>query len=245
VDPDLAAYLIAAHHGKVRVVLRALPNETEPPDGRLYARGVWDGDELPSLAVNGMQVPALRLRLDLMQIGEGEMGPSWSARTAGLLERWGPFRLAWLETMVRLADWRASAAAVPASEYDQPTQPRNQVRERAAAFGAPGSQGALDPAVLDEIVRRVLEVTDAQRIVLFGSAARGEMGADSDVDLLVILSNVEHRRRLAQEIYMNLSGVGVPVDVVVATPEDVKRIGVRVGSILLPALHEGRTIHGG
>ncbi|MGH7446966.1 MAG: CRISPR-associated endonuclease Cas3'', partial [Longimicrobiales bacterium] len=106
---DLVAYLIAAHHGKVRMALRSLPNETRPEDNRLFARGIWAGDELPSLAVNGLRLPAITLRLDVMQLGVGEMGPSWSARTAGLLAHWGPFRLAWLESMVRLADWRASA----------------------------------------------------------------------------------------------------------------------------------------
>lgn len=107
-DTDLVAYLIAAHHGKVRLVLRSLPRETRPPDDRLYARGVWSGDVLPPVTVDGLRVPPLTLRLDLMEIGEGAMGASWSARTASLLERWGPFQLAWLETMVRLADWRAS-----------------------------------------------------------------------------------------------------------------------------------------
>jgi len=113
-DSDLVAYLLAAHHGKVRLVLRALPGETEPPDGRLYARGVWAGDTLPPVSVNGLRVPPVTLRLDLMQLGHGPMGASWSARTAALLERWGPFRLAWLETMVRLADWRASAEGATA-----------------------------------------------------------------------------------------------------------------------------------
>ncbi len=110
-DPDLVAYLIAAHHGKVRMALRALPGETRPPDDRLYARGVWAGDALPAVTANGLRVPPLTLRLDLMQMGEGEMGPSWPARTAALLQRWGPFRLAWLEAMVRLADWRASGSS--------------------------------------------------------------------------------------------------------------------------------------
>jgi CRISPR-associated endonuclease/helicase Cas3 len=247
-DVDLVAYLIAAHHGKVRLTLRALPKENWPPDDRLYARGVWAGDTLPAIAVGGLRLPPLTLRLDVMRLGEGEMGPSWSARTAALLERWGPFRLAWLEAMVRLADWRASSPASMADKDPAPARGRgskqpDRVREHAAAYPATTPTRPLDPLVLEEIVRRVIEVARPDRIILFGSAARGEMGPDSDVDLLVIRSGVEHRRRLAQDIYMNLSGVGVPVDVVVATPEDAERFGNRIGSVMMPALREGRVIY--
>ncbi|SFF64455.1 CRISPR-associated endonuclease/helicase Cas3 [Fontimonas thermophila] len=106
---NLIAYLIAAHHGKVRLGLRALPEETEPNDGRLFARGVWEGDRLPAFTfADGTNVPAIELKLDLMQLGEGVQGPSWTTRTRRLLERLGPFRLAYLEALVRIADWRAS-----------------------------------------------------------------------------------------------------------------------------------------
>lgn len=106
---DLIAYLIAAHHGKVRMGLRALPTEKEPPDKKtLYARGVWHGDRLPAVALNGKCVPETELHLDLMKLGEGPQGPSWTERTQRLLRTHGPFRLAWLETLVRIADWRAS-----------------------------------------------------------------------------------------------------------------------------------------
>jgi CRISPR-associated endonuclease/helicase Cas3 len=106
---DLIAYLIAAHHGKVRMGLRALPTENEPPgEERLYARGVWHGDRLPAVALNGKRVPETELHLDLMKLGEGPQGPSWTERTQRLLQSHGPFRLAWLETLVRIADWRAS-----------------------------------------------------------------------------------------------------------------------------------------
>ena len=114
---DLIAYLILAHHGKLRMRLRSLPNETEPPDQRLFARGVWDGDQLPAIDIAGReQLPETTLKLDLMQLGEGPQGPSWTARTAALLEQYGPFRLAWLETLVRLADWRASRAEQETSQ---------------------------------------------------------------------------------------------------------------------------------
>ena len=110
-DADLIAYLIAAHHGKVRMSLRALPQETEPPDGRLFARGVWDGDRLPVVQfADGETVPEVEFKLDLMQLGDGPQGPSWTTRTQRLLKVLGPFQLAWCEALVRIADWRASRA---------------------------------------------------------------------------------------------------------------------------------------
>lgn len=105
---DLIAYLIVAHHGKVRMSLRAMPDE-KAPNGKRYARGVHEGDELPALTFDDNTLPAMRLRLDVMELGESEvMGPSWTNRTQRLLAEYGPFCLAWYETLVRIADWRAS-----------------------------------------------------------------------------------------------------------------------------------------
>jgi len=55
-------------------------------------------------------VPACTLNLDLMRLGEGPHGPSWTTRTRRLLNALGPFQLAWCEALVRIADWRASRA---------------------------------------------------------------------------------------------------------------------------------------
>jgi CRISPR-associated endonuclease/helicase Cas3 len=108
-DANLIAYLIAAHHGKVRMSLRAMPTEEAKPGVKRFARGVWEGDVLPALAFDGECSRETKLELALMEIGEGEQGPSWTERTLRLLDEHGPFRLAWLESLVRLADWRASA----------------------------------------------------------------------------------------------------------------------------------------
>lgn len=105
---DLVAYLIAAHHGKVRMSLRAMPDETKPEElERLYARGVWDGDELlPFTMPDGRRTRGVALDLSVMRLGRG----SWLERVLALRDspQLGPFRLAMLETVVRIADWRAS-----------------------------------------------------------------------------------------------------------------------------------------
>ncbi|MCK9396556.1 MAG: CRISPR-associated helicase Cas3' [Methylobacter sp.] len=105
---DLIAYLIAAHHGKVRMSLRAMPDEPSAEQGKRYARGVHEGDCLKSLQVNGMTLPETTLQLDVMELGESAMGASWTTRAQRLLTEHGPFRLAWYETLVRIADSRAS-----------------------------------------------------------------------------------------------------------------------------------------
>ena len=96
---------------------------------------------------------------------------------------------------------------------------------------------------MNEIVRRIVRVANPRRIVLFGSRASGTAGPDSDVDLLVIVSGPVHRRRLAQEIHIQLIGAEYPVDVIVYTEEDVERFRTSVGVILPFALAEGKEIY--
>ena len=101
-----------------------------------------------------------------------------------------------------------------------------------------------DKKKLAEIIRRIVEVAKPDKIIMFGSAAKGEMGPNSDVDLLVIKSGDIHRRRLTQKIYMNLFGVGQAVDVVVVTPEDVERYRDSFALVIYPALREGKVVYG-
>ena len=98
-------------------------------------------------------------------------------------------------------------------------------------------------SVVQEVTRRILGVVWPRRISLFGSAARGQMTPDSDLDLLVIVPGPVHRRALAQEIYRSLHGILTPVDIVVATEQDVELHGQAIGSILRPALREGKVIY--
>ncbi len=101
----------------------------------------------------------------------------------------------------------------------------------------------LQPDVVNEVLKRILSVVQPRRVVLFGSAARGQMTPDSDLDLLVIVPGPAHRRTIAQDIYRNLRGVLMPVDIVVATEQDVELHGQAIGSILRPALREGKVIY--
>ncbi len=123
-EADLVAYVIAAHHGKVRMNLRALPRETPPKDDRAgarFARGVWDGDELPPFDLEGGEHwRGGSLTLSIMELGWDDVSrESWTERMRELLARLGPFRLAWLETLLRVADWRASAKERNGSRNDQ------------------------------------------------------------------------------------------------------------------------------
>ena len=99
------------------------------------------------------------------------------------------------------------------------------------------------PTAVQVVVQRILGVVQARRIVLFGSTARGTQGADSDLDFLVIVTGPAHRRQIEQQIYANLRGIVTPVDVVVATEDDIQKYGDRIGAIYRPALREGRVVY--
>ena len=111
---DLIVYLVPSHHGKVRVALHAAPKDQEyrDRDGRgLPIRGIREGDRLPSVVLvpGAPALPEVSLTLSPAAIGLSERtGISWRERCLGLLERYGPAGLAFLEAILRAADVRAS-----------------------------------------------------------------------------------------------------------------------------------------
>ena len=97
--------------------------------------------------------------------------------------------------------------------------------------------------VLNKIIQRVVEVARPEKIIIFGSAARGEMGPNSDIDLLVIKRGKFNRSRLMGDIYMNLHGVGQAVDVIVVTPEEVQRYRNTHCLGIAPAVREDKEVY--
>jgi len=114
---DLAAYLVSAHHGKVRVSWHASPSDqlSSLRDGAVTIRGVRTGDVLPSVRLSGGdRLPELRLDLAPSELGLSTItGASFTERALRSLRRLGPFELAWLEAVFRAADARASSIAEP------------------------------------------------------------------------------------------------------------------------------------
>jgi predicted nucleotidyltransferase len=100
-----------------------------------------------------------------------------------------------------------------------------------------------DPQAINDLVRRIVEAVHPRRIILFGSAARGEMGPNSDLDVLVIMPDGTHRRQTAQEVYRRLWGFGFAKDIIVVTESDVQEYGTNPYMIIKNALEEGREIY--
>ena len=100
-----------------------------------------------------------------------------------------------------------------------------------------------DPRVLDRLIQTVVTSVRPLQIMLFGSAARGEMGPDSDLDVLVVMPQGTHRRKTAQRLYRQMGGLGMPFDIVVATPEDLELHRNNPGLIYETILREGREVY--
>ena len=100
-----------------------------------------------------------------------------------------------------------------------------------------------DTRLLEELVQRIVEAVHPLRIILFGSAARGEMGPNSDLDVLVVMPDGVHRRQTAQLLYRHLMGLGFAKDIVVVTESDLERHGSNPYLIIKPALDEGKELY--
>ena len=117
-DFDLLAYLVCAHHGKVRMAWHANPADQDAEDTMPRIRGVRQGDILPKLPLAAADGSIHNLPATLLDLSPSEMGlsprtgRSWNDRALNLVKRFGPFTLAWLEALLRAADQRASRQAV-------------------------------------------------------------------------------------------------------------------------------------
>ena len=98
-------------------------------------------------------------------------------------------------------------------------------------------------AKLPEITRRIVKTSDPEKIILFGSYARGETNPDSDLDLLVIVPNVKRLRAESVRVRRSLRGLLIPIDVVIATPEQIDRLGNVTGLVYHTALSEGKVVY--
>ena len=112
----------------------------------------------------------------------------------------------------------------------------------ASKSGAEMADEMIDRKILDEIIRRIADAAQPQRIILFGSVARGDMGPNSDVDLLVVKEGAD-ALDVTFRIYENLHAVGAAVDAVVVSPDDVERYKDSHALVIKPALQEGKVVY--
>ncbi len=109
----LAEYLVMAHHGHVRKALRdELPRDPRRirrgPD---EVRGIGEGTAVPGFSIDGNALPTTAaLSIACRRMGQSSDGrEGWTRTVLRLLQRFGPFRLAYYEALMRTADCRASA----------------------------------------------------------------------------------------------------------------------------------------
>jgi predicted nucleotidyltransferase len=96
---------------------------------------------------------------------------------------------------------------------------------------------------LERMVKRLVKRFNPDQIILFGSHARGVARPESDIDLLVVLPVRGSKRAKQVEMRLALHDIRVPKDIIVVTPEEVARQRHIVGTLIKPALQEGKVLY--
>ncbi len=96
---------------------------------------------------------------------------------------------------------------------------------------------------IDKVVQQIIEWFHPEKIILFGSHAQGTPGPDSDVDLLVVMRLEGSCRKKATEIDLALADREIPLDLIVITPEQFERDRDRIGTVVRPAVREGKVVY--
>ena len=97
--------------------------------------------------------------------------------------------------------------------------------------------------LIHDLVRRIVVAVHPLRIILFGAAARGTLGPDSDLDVMVVMPNGTHRAQTVRHLYREIAGFGFPVDIVVTTPDILAQHQDNIGLIYRTVLAEGREVY--
>ncbi|MDI7250688.1 MAG: nucleotidyltransferase domain-containing protein [Bacillota bacterium] len=105
------------------------------------------------------------------------------------------------------------------------------------------ARNALDNELIKEIVRRIVAVADPEKVILFGSYARGEQDEYSDVDIMVIKDSSLPRYRRAGPIRLALADLPVDKDIIVFTPQEEKEWATASTSLVATVLREGRVVY--
>lgn len=97
--------------------------------------------------------------------------------------------------------------------------------------------------VMKQVIERVVSAAHPAKIILFGSCARGEMREGSDIDLLIVEEKIENKGKEMVRLRNVIGNVGVGVDILLYTPEEIDDWGYLPGTALYAALKEGKTIY--
>ena len=127
----------------------------------------------------------------------------------------------------------------------EPDRPVDRVAEPLAPYAGRKRLGGPDEvdAAIDEMVRIIVDRFDPERIVLFGSHARGNAGPESDVDLLVVMPFSGSKRDKQVEIRVAVHEVRIPKDILVTSPEETEKLRNVAGTVIRHALREGVILH--
>lgn len=100
-----------------------------------------------------------------------------------------------------------------------------------------------ETALLNTLVHNIVNACHPIKIILFGSAAKGEMNENSDLDVLIVMPNGTHRRKTAQSLYRHLLGFGFAKDIIVATEDDINLFRSDPFMVYKQALSEGKELY--
>ncbi len=98
-------------------------------------------------------------------------------------------------------------------------------------------------SALRQAVERIATGFRPDKIILFGSRARNQGRPDSDADLLVVMAVNGSRRQQAVQIDLALTGIPIPIDLLVVTPDDVAKHRETAGTIIHEAVREGKVLY--